>query len=83
MIHGPSGPKPGAFFAVRDSWLRRVASRYRIVVPSLMADVRQDTLEVEAPIAPDRDPRGGNVFTPERYRVAGQWEKFAEKPQRA
>ena len=36
----------GAVFRGRDLWLRWVARRHRIVVPSLMADVRQ--LEAEA-----------------------------------
>jgi hypothetical protein len=62
--------------------LRRVATRYRVIVPSLLADVRADTLEVPAPIAPDTDPRGGTIFTPQRYRVTGQWDRFQEEPQR-
>lgn len=70
-------------YALRDAWLRRVALRYRIIVPSLMADVREDALESEATIAPKRDPRGGHVFVPERYRLKGQWEKFAEEAPRA
>ena len=71
-------------YAVRDSWLRRVAIRYRIVVPSLLADLREDTLETEALIAPKTRPGGGVLFVPERYRLKGQWDKFAEEePARA
>jgi branched-chain amino acid transport system permease protein len=42
----PSG-LGGAFFRVRDSWLRSVARRYGIIVPSLLADVAQPDDVVE------------------------------------
>jgi len=71
------------FYSVRDAWLRRVAIRYRIVVPSLLADVREDALDTVAVIAPKTRPGGGTAFVPVRYRLLGQWEKFAEeKPAR-
>jgi hypothetical protein len=64
-------------YGARDAWLRRVAVRYRMLVPSLLADVREDALETEAPIAPRSARGGGSDFVPTRYRLDGQWEKFA------
>ncbi|HEX6487356.1 MAG TPA: ABC transporter permease [Candidatus Dormibacteraeota bacterium] len=69
----------GMLYAVRDAWLRRVAIRYRIVVPSLLADVRAGSLETQAPIANKARGDGGGTFVPVRYRLLGQWDKFAQE----
>ena len=74
----PGGVGAGAYL-VRDAWLRRVAVRHRIVVPSLLADYRSDSEGRLEPVAPKRDARGGVVFVPERYRFKDQWEKLAEE----
>jgi branched-chain amino acid transport system permease protein len=59
---------------VRDSVLKRIAKRNRIVVPSLLADVRIDPHSRErAPILPKVRSGGGSDFVPERYRLADQW----------
>ena len=58
---------------MRDSILRSIARRSRIVVPSLLADV-DPTLETpRVPIAPKLKPGGGGAFVPRRYEVGGQW----------
>lgn len=59
-------------FRMRDAMLRRVAARYRIDVPSLVADRHRD-LGQRVPIAPRQRSGGGTVFTPRRYRPTGQW----------
>jgi len=54
-------------FAVRDAWLRRIAIRDRISVPSLVGDFRLEKNEV--PLAPKFDSQGGeNATVPVRYR---------------
>ena len=58
-------------FGIRDAMLRRVADRYRIEVPSLLAD-RRATGD-RAPIIPMTRPGGGTIFVPHRYRADGQW----------
>ena len=63
----------GLVFKARDAWLRRVAIRHRILVPSLLADSSVNPLESEAPIAPKLRAGGGAVFVPRRYELAGQW----------
>jgi branched-chain amino acid transport system permease protein len=59
-------------FRIRDSFLRQVAVRHRIVVPSLLADVGGDALRpTAAPIAP-RAHRGGTArYLPPYYRLGG------------
>lgn len=57
---------------LRDAMLRRVADRYRIDVPSLIAD-RRASLH-RAGLAPKSRPGGGKIFVPERYRIPGQWQ---------
>jgi branched-chain amino acid transport system permease protein len=61
-----------AITAVRDAWLRRLASRRRIVVPSLLADRRADP-GAKLPIAPKTWASGASVFVPERYRLTDEW----------
>jgi branched-chain amino acid transport system permease protein len=58
-----------ASFDLRDAFLRRVASRHRIVVASLTADRAAGDVDRAAPIAPR--PQGGMV--PFRYRLRDQW----------
>lgn len=61
---------------LRDAWLRRIASRYRIHVPSLVADGRDGgTL----PIVAKTRPSGGTLFIPSRYRLERQWMVDAER----
>jgi branched-chain amino acid transport system permease protein len=62
-------------FDVRDTILRSIARRQRIVVPSLLADVKVDAgvIRERHPIAPKARPGGGAAFVPRRYEVAGQW----------
>lgn len=60
----------GAVFSVRDSWLRRVAARDRIVVPSLIAD----TGRLGATTLPIAPPKGVAArYVPVRYRLDDQW----------
>ncbi len=60
-------------YGIRDGILRRVASRNRIIVPSLLADVRLTGEVPRAPITAKVRPGGGTVFVPLRYRLGGQW----------
>ena len=60
-------------FAARDAVLRRIAIRYRVVVPSLLADTRSTTTgRIRATVAPNRWKTGTERFTPVRYRLANQ-----------
>jgi branched-chain amino acid transport system permease protein len=65
-------------FRIRDAMLRRVASRYRIHVPSLVAD-GQDGTDGRAAIAPKLRPGGGQAFVPARYRLEDQWALEAQR----
>jgi branched-chain amino acid transport system permease protein len=56
------------WFAARDATLRRIAIRYRIVVPSLLADRGGNGIDAPAQIAP-KMVRGSPEFVPIRYRV--------------
>ncbi|HXA29885.1 MAG TPA: hypothetical protein VN193_14185 [Candidatus Angelobacter sp.] len=56
------------WYSARDATLRRIAVRYRILVPSLLADRARDGIDVRAEIAPKMG-RGGVEFVPVRYRV--------------
>lgn len=60
-------------YDTRDGLLRKLARRNRILVPSLVADVRQDDGVDVAPIAPKIRPGGGTVFVPRRYHLERQW----------
>ena len=71
LIALPGGLSEGAF-KIRDSLLRRLASRYRIDVPSLIADRARIGVD-RVPIAPKQRPGGGKIFVPARYRLDGQW----------
>jgi len=63
----------GLMYRIRDAMLRRVAVRHRILVPSLLADMRRDTLSTKAPIAPRLRAGGGTLFVPRRYRLRHGW----------
>lgn len=82
LLTGPGGLalllfKPGGLaqiaFDARDDWLRRLARRNRILVPSLLGDVATYGQEEPAPLAPKMRPGGGLVFVPVRYQLRGQW----------
>jgi branched-chain amino acid transport system permease protein len=62
------------FYDYRDRWLRRTAKRHRILVPSLLADMREDDFLAErAPLAVKSAPGGGPAFIPARYVLDDQW----------
>lgn len=67
----PGGLNEGVF-RMRDSILRRLASRHRIDVPSLVAD-RGAGARDRVAIAPNQRSGGGEIFVPIRYRLGGQW----------
>ncbi len=61
-------------FDTRDSLLRAVARRRKIVVPSLLADARDAGLaDVRLAITPKRRRGGGTEFVPARYRLDDQY----------
>ena len=68
LLFSPGG-LGGILFALRDSWLRRVAMRHRIFVPSLLGDFRvldgEHTRAALAPVSGD----GRDVEVPVRYRI--------------
>jgi branched-chain amino acid transport system permease protein len=71
MLFAPGGLTQ-LVFAVRDTWLRRVAVRHRIVVPSLLAD-RAGRDNGRIPIAPlARIGRDDTAEVP-RYGLDRQW----------
>jgi hypothetical protein len=57
--------------SVRDAWLRRLAGRRRIAVPSLTGDAEGSGRR--APIAARRHTGGSEVYVPRRFTPAGQW----------
>jgi branched-chain amino acid transport system permease protein len=57
--------------SVRDAWLRRLAGRRRIPVPSLTGDA--EATGRRAPIAARRHTGGSEVYVPRRFTPAGQW----------
>jgi branched-chain amino acid transport system permease protein len=76
LLFAPGGVGDIAF-RIRDAMLRRVADRYRIDVPSLIAD--RKSAGRRAPIADMTRPSGGTIFIPRRYRIDGQWWVEARK----
>lgn len=58
---------------LRDTMLRRIAKRHRIVVPSLIADRERTDADRRAPLREKRSPGGGTVFVPRRYGLIDQW----------
>jgi branched-chain amino acid transport system permease protein len=78
---------PGGFtqlvFGMRDAWLRRLASRLHIDVPSLAADREWEPGE-RLPMAPKLWPSSTlPMFVPERYRLDRQWGREARARERA
>jgi branched-chain amino acid transport system permease protein len=59
--------------SLRDSLLRRIGKRNRILVPSLMADSAVDRDDGRAALAPKLGGGGAAAFVPERYGLEGQW----------
>jgi len=70
LIFMPGG-LGAAGYRIRDAFLRRVAIRQRITVPSLMGD--RAATDPRAPIAANSRGDGSAVFVPTRYALNGQW----------
>jgi branched-chain amino acid transport system permease protein len=66
------GGVAGLLCSLRDAWLRRLAERHRIDVPSLYADRKEGDAGL-VPIAPKLRPGGGTIFVPTRFRMDDQW----------
>jgi len=71
LLFAPGGISQ-VVYGVRDAFLRRVADRYKIDVPSLYADRAGNRLVV-APIAAKTASGGATAFVPVRYRPDQQW----------
>jgi branched-chain amino acid transport system permease protein len=71
LLFMPGGLSEG-FYGMRDAWLRRVADRYKIDVPSLIED-RGGRRGERARIAPKQRPGGAQIHVPVRYRMDDQW----------
>ncbi len=52
------------FADLRDAWLRRVAKRFHMIVPSLLADARAGSVDLRAPVMPRQ-----SAFVAGRYRL--------------
>jgi branched-chain amino acid transport system permease protein len=78
MLFFPAGLGAMAY-SVRDAWLRRVAQRYRIYVPSLAGDRVKRGEEALVPIAAgvEREP------LPEQYRIESRISEFGRSQQLA
>lgn len=57
----------------RDGWLRKIARRNRVIVPSLLEDLRVEGIHDRAALAPKARPRGVEIFVPSRYELESQW----------
>lgn len=69
LVLAPGGASQ-VVYAARDAFLRRVADRYGVVVPSLISGSRLDAGgHVRVPMAPKLSPTGGTAFVPRRYRL--------------
>lgn len=82
LLSGPGGLlllllTPGGIgqllFDARDRWLRKIARRNRIVVPSLLADTAHLEDDAPVPLAPKVRAGGGTAYVAERYRLGRQW----------
>jgi hypothetical protein len=69
LLFYPSGLS-GLAYAARDMFLRRVAIRNRIDVPSLLRGYAADRRHSRAPLAPRRQAAGGDLA---RYPITRQW----------
>jgi branched-chain amino acid transport system permease protein len=70
LLYVAPGGMTQVVFAVRDVFLRRVAQRYRIEVPSLVG-VRGRESGERLPIIPKQRRGGGLAFVDSRYRLPG------------
>lgn len=61
-----------ALFNTRDQFLRRLAAREGIEVPSLSGQADTSAAEA-APLLPRSDETGADDYVPVRYRLSGQW----------
>jgi branched-chain amino acid transport system permease protein len=59
--------------SVRDAGLRRIASRNRIVVASLISDRDPTRLDEGVAITPKAAKRGASAYVPNRYALDRQW----------
>jgi branched-chain amino acid transport system permease protein len=73
MVVFPSG-LGGLVFAIRDAFLRRVAIRHRLFVPSLLADYLVDGQLERVPVVPEKDADGNAIEAPVRYRLPSRIE---------
>ncbi|HEX9766493.1 MAG TPA: hypothetical protein VGA36_06995 [Nitriliruptorales bacterium] len=64
----------------RDALLRRLAERYRLRVPNLVADGSLDA-QVVAPLLPRTRAGGGTAFVPRRYALEDQWVAEPDEPE--
>ena len=71
LLFFPTGLS-GVVFSLRDALLRRVARRYHVMVPSLLAE-RTSAAGEPLPLAPLAHRGGAAVFVPERYALPAQW----------
>jgi branched-chain amino acid transport system permease protein len=78
MLFFPAGLGAMAY-SVRDAWLRRVAQRYRIFVPSLAGDRMKRGEEALVPIAAGVERDG----IPERFRQPSRISEFGRSQQLA
>ncbi len=69
----------GLLYQLRETFLRRVAVRHRVFVPSLLADMRSMGLNRRGHLAAKARSGGGTIYVPERYRLQGQWVKLKEE----
>ena len=65
LLFFPSG-LGSLVFKARDAWLRRIAYRNRIYVPTLMGDRLKQGEEARVPISPRLDEQGP---VPVKYRL--------------
>jgi branched-chain amino acid transport system permease protein len=69
LVLAPGGVSQVVYLA-RDAFLRRVAERFGVVVPSLISGSRVDRAgHVRVPLAPNRTRGGSTAFVPRRYRL--------------
>ncbi|GAC1328638.1 MAG: hypothetical protein NVSMB17_04290 [Candidatus Dormibacteria bacterium] len=74
LLVAPGGLAQLAFGA-RDAFLRRVAVRNHIAVPSLLGD-RALSPDAPAPILPNQRPGGGTAFVARRYQLDAAAEPY-------
>lgn len=67
-----SGGLASLLVAGRDAMLRRLATRERITVPSLVADTK-DTGDTRTELTPKEATRGRGTYIPRRYALRSQW----------